>query len=186
FLRVVAVSWLPLSLLLPWLARPWREAWRARDGRVWLPLATFALVLLFFSVSRGKRDMYILPALPMLALAAAPYLDGLLARRGVRAVLFALALVLGIGLLGLGVAALVGEPGFELKLETGRGMPLGQDGLWWTLAAMGSAIVAAALWLQPRRAVALVATMTAVLWCGWGLALAPQLRSEEHTSELQS
>ena len=184
FLRVVAVSWLPLSLLLPWLARPWRRAWRARDAQVWLPLATFALVLLFFSVSRGKRDMYILPALPMLALAAAPYLDGLLARRGVRAVLFALALVLGIGLLGLGVAALVGEPGFELKLETGRGMPLGQDGLWWTLAAMGSAIVAAALWLQPRRAVALVATMTAVLWCGWGLALAPQLDGESSSRDL--
>ncbi|GAA3924169.1 phospholipid carrier-dependent glycosyltransferase [Luteimonas lutimaris] len=184
FLRVVAVSWLPLSLLLPWLARPWREAWRARDGRVWLPLATFALVLLFFSLSSGKRDMYILPALPMLALAAAPYLDGLLERRGVRRVLFALVLLLGAGLLALGVAALVGEPGFELKLETGRGMPLGQDGLWWTLAAMGSAIVAAALWLQPRRAVALVAGMTAVLWCGWGLALAPQLDGESSSRDL--
>ena len=184
FLRVVAVSWLPFSLLLPWLARPWREAWRARDARVWLPLASLALVLLFFSLSSGKRDMYILPALPMLALAAAPYLDGLLERRGVRRALFALALLLGAGLLALGVAALVGTPGFELKLETGRGMPHGQDGLWWTLAAMGSAIVAAALWLQPRRAVGVVAVMTAVLWGGWGLVLAPQLDGESSARDL--
>jgi 4-amino-4-deoxy-L-arabinose transferase-like glycosyltransferase len=184
FARVVAVSWLPFSLLLPWLFKPWREAWRACDARVLWPLATCVLVLLFFSLSRGKRDMYILPALPMLALAAAPYLDGLLERRGVRRALFALVLLLGAGLLALGVAALAGAPSFELKLETGRGMPPEQDGLWWALAAMGSAIVAAALWLQPRRAVALTATMTAVLWCGWGLAIAPQLDGESSSRDL--
>ena len=184
FLRVVAVSWLPFSLLLPWLFKPWREAWRARDARVWLPLATFALVLVFFSLSAGKRDMYILPALPMLALAATPFLDGLLERRGVRRALFVLALLLGLGLLAVGVAALVMEPRFELTLEAGRGMPAGQDGVWWSLATMGAAITGAALWLQPRRAVALVAAMTAVLWCGWGLAIAPQLDGESSSRDL--
>ena len=184
FARVVAVSWLPFSLLLPWLFRPWREAWRARDARVWLPLVTFALVVLFFSLSAGKRDMYILPALPMLALAAAPFLDGLLERRGVRRALFALALGLGLGLLAVGVAALAGDPRFELKLEAGRGMSSGHDGLWWTVAAMGAAMAGAALWLQPRRAVALVAVMTAVLWCGWGLAIAPQLDGESSSRDL--
>jgi len=34
----------------------------------------------FFSLSAGKRDMYILPALPALALAAAPYMDALAQR----------------------------------------------------------------------------------------------------------
>src|SRR5690606_18838014 len=184
FLRVVAVSWLPFSLLLPWLFKPWREAWRARDARVWLPLVTCALVVLFFSMSAGKRDMYILPALPMLALAAAPFLDGLLERRGVRRALFALALGLGLGLLAVGVAALAGDPRFELKLEAGRGMSSGHDGLWWTVAAMGAAMAGAALWLQPRRAVALVAVMTAVLWCGWGLAIAPQLDGESSSRDL--
>src|SRR5690606_27570121 len=164
FARVVAVSWLPFSLLLPWLFKPWREAGRVRDARVLWPLAAFALVVLFFSLSAGKRDMYILPALPMLALAAAPFLDGLLERRGVRRALFALALGLGLGLLAGGVAALAGDPRFELKLEAGRGMSSGHDGLWWTVAAMGAAMAGAALWLQPRRAVALVAVMTAVLW----------------------
>src|SRR3546814_2315051 len=82
-------------------------------------LATCVLVVLFFTMSAGKRDMYILPALPMLALAAAPFLDGLLERRGVRRALFALALLLGLGLLAAGVAALAGEPRFELK-QIGR------------------------------------------------------------------
>lgn len=63
-------------------------------------------------------------------------------------------------------------------------MAAGEDGVWWALAAMGSAIVAAALWLQPRGAVALTATMTAVLWCGWGLALAPQLDGESSSRDL--
>jgi 4-amino-4-deoxy-L-arabinose transferase-like glycosyltransferase len=184
FARVVAVSWLPFSLLLPWLFKPWRDAWRARDARVLWPLATFALVLLFFSLSSGKRDMYILPALPMLALAAAPFLPGLLARRGVRRALFALSLMLGLGLFAAGIAALVAEPGFELKLEAGRGMAAGQDGLWWALAAMGGAITGAALWLQPRGAVALTATMSIVLWCGWGLAIAPQLDGESSSRDL--
>ena len=52
--------------------RTWRECWRARDPRPLLPLAFVALVLLFFSMSPGKRGLYILPALPALALALAP------------------------------------------------------------------------------------------------------------------
>jgi len=63
-------------------------------------------------------------------------------------------------------------------------MPAGQDGVWWSLAAMGAALTGAALWLQPRRAVALVAVMTAVLWCGWGLAIAPQLDGESSSRDL--
>ncbi|MEJ7746857.1 MAG: glycosyltransferase family 39 protein, partial [Luteimonas sp.] len=72
FLGVIAGFWLPFSLALPALAPRWRDAWCTRDARVWLPLAWALLVLLFFSASPGKRDMYILPMLPMVALAAAP------------------------------------------------------------------------------------------------------------------
>src|SRR3546814_14907215 len=79
---------------------------------------------------------------------------------------------------------LAGEPRVELKLEAGRGMPAGHDGLWWSLAAMGAALAGAALWLQPRRAVAVTAVMTAVLWCGWGLAIAPQLDGESSSRDL--
>src|SRR3546814_6020406 len=63
-------------------------------------------------------------------------------------------------------------------------MPAGHDGLWGALAAMGAALAGAALWLQPRRAVAVTAVMTAVLWCGWGLAIAPQLDGESSSRDL--
>ena len=78
---MIALFWLPFSLAFGWLWRDWRDAWRERDARAWLPLAWALLVLLFFSASPGKRDMYILPALPAVALAAAPYLSALLAAR---------------------------------------------------------------------------------------------------------
>ena len=49
---------------------------RERDARVWLPLAWVLLVLVFFSLSPGKRGVYIMPALPALALASLPFLAG--------------------------------------------------------------------------------------------------------------
>ena len=42
------------------------------------------LVVLFFSLSSGKRGVYILPALPAVALASAPYLIELTQRRAVQ------------------------------------------------------------------------------------------------------
>src|SRR5687768_7049530 len=92
FLELIALHWLPFSLALPWLLPHWRDAFRARDAKVWLPLAWALLVLLFFSASPGKRDMYILPMLPMVALAAAPYLETVSASKWLRRGLAALAL----------------------------------------------------------------------------------------------
>jgi 4-amino-4-deoxy-L-arabinose transferase-like glycosyltransferase len=92
--EVIPLFWLPVSLLLFWLVPRWRDAWRARDARVWLPLAWALLVLIFFSLSAGKRGVYILPALPAVVLAAAPYLPTLLARRGVQRASLALAAAL--------------------------------------------------------------------------------------------
>ena len=141
FLGVVAGFWLPFSLALPWLAPRWREALRARDARVWLPLAWSLLVLLFFSASPGKRDMYILPALPMVAVAAAPWLDAIAASRRFRAMLAALVAALALALLVAGATALAGEPRFELNLEAQRGLPPGSDSLWWLLLATGVAML---------------------------------------------
>jgi 4-amino-4-deoxy-L-arabinose transferase-like glycosyltransferase len=82
--EVVPPLWLPFSLLLFWLVPMFKAAFRERDARVWLPLAWVLLVLLFFSWSPGKRGVYITPALPALALASLPFIDGVLARAGVR------------------------------------------------------------------------------------------------------
>jgi 4-amino-4-deoxy-L-arabinose transferase-like glycosyltransferase len=68
YLQVMATLWLPAVLLLPWAIPRWAGALRQRDARVLLPLGFAVVYLLFFTVSSGKRDLYILSALPMLAL----------------------------------------------------------------------------------------------------------------------
>jgi len=143
FLGVIAGFWLPFSLALPWLLPRWRDALRQRDPKIWLPLGWALLVLLFFSASPGKRDMYILPMLPMVAVAAAPYLEAIAASKRFRALLLALVVVLGMLLLGAGIAALSGEPHFELKLEAERGLPAAADTLWWLVASVGIAMLLA-------------------------------------------
>jgi 4-amino-4-deoxy-L-arabinose transferase-like glycosyltransferase len=92
-LQVIPGLWLPLTLLLPWLVPQWRKAWQERDLRIASLLSWVVLVLLFFSFSSGKRGVYILPALPAVALASAPYLIELSQRRTVQRAMFALSVL---------------------------------------------------------------------------------------------
>ncbi len=92
--HVVPVLWLPLIALLPWLWPRWRAALRSRDTFVAVLLCWVAVVLVFFSASVGKRGVYVLPAVPALAMAAAPWLPELLRARGPRRLAFGLAAAL--------------------------------------------------------------------------------------------
>ncbi len=56
--------WMPLILLLPWLIVGWYKQYIDKDSRALSLLAWVLLVLVFFSLSPGKRGVYILPALP--------------------------------------------------------------------------------------------------------------------------
>lgn len=80
FAKVIPQYWLPLLLALPWMVPAWRRRLARRDGRVLVLLGWVALVLLFFSLSSGKRKLYIFPALPGLVLVMAPLLPWLLRR----------------------------------------------------------------------------------------------------------
>ena len=95
-LEVIPLFWLPGTALLPWLVPRWREAWRQHDGRSLLFLGWVVLVVGFFSLSTGKRGVYVLPALPAFALAAGPYLVQVWQRRGVQRTAFGLAALLGL------------------------------------------------------------------------------------------
>jgi 4-amino-4-deoxy-L-arabinose transferase-like glycosyltransferase len=101
--EVIPWAWAPFSLLLPSLAPAWWRRLKTGDAATWLLLGWVACVLVFFSVTPGKRHVYILPALPALALAAAPLLDELLQRRGVRRVAFAVVAAVAIA----GVASIL-------------------------------------------------------------------------------
>lgn len=116
--EVIPALWLPLSLLLFWLIPRWKSSLRERDARVWLPLAWMLLTTLFFSLSAGKRGVYLLPALPAAALAAAPFLPDLFRRKGVGRASLALAAVLVLLALAALVAGLTGSPRFNAVLRT--------------------------------------------------------------------
>ncbi|SDS30238.1 4-amino-4-deoxy-L-arabinose transferase [Halopseudomonas xinjiangensis] len=80
FVEVIPKYWLPIFLALPWLIPAWYRELRRRDARLLLLLGWVVLVLLFFSLSTGKRKIYIYPALPALVLATAPLVPMLLQR----------------------------------------------------------------------------------------------------------
>lgn len=78
FVQVIPKYWLPMCLALPWLVPAWRRQLARRDGRVLVLLGWVVLVLLFFSLSSGKRKLYIYPALPAMVLLVAPLVPWLL------------------------------------------------------------------------------------------------------------
>jgi 4-amino-4-deoxy-L-arabinose transferase-like glycosyltransferase len=178
FGEVMLLFWAPFSLAFFWLWRDWREAWRARDARVWLPLAWALLVIAFFTGSTGKRDMYILPALPGFALAAAPYLQALSQRRGFRRAVFGYTLLLAGALALAGAWALLGEPRFEQRVVAERGLGAEASWLWAMLLTVGALGVGVALWGRAAGALRAVAVLLGALWLGWGLVVHPLLDAE--------
>jgi 4-amino-4-deoxy-L-arabinose transferase-like glycosyltransferase len=92
---VIPGLWLPLTLLVPWLFSHWRSALRSFDLRIALLASWIVLVVLFFSLSAGKRGVYVLPAVPAFALLCAPYLKQVASRLSAQRALFVLASLVG-------------------------------------------------------------------------------------------
>jgi len=171
-LEVIPPLWLPLSPLFIWLVPRWRDAFRKRDARVWLPLAWMLLVLLFFSLSTGKRGIYILPALPAAVIAAAPFLPGLFGRRGVARVSLVLAAVL---IVVAGVFTLAALAGAEQV--TRAQMRIGLESIA-PIAVF--AILGLVAWLVAWRVKPILA-WPAVLAClatVWAFGITPQIDAE--------
>jgi 4-amino-4-deoxy-L-arabinose transferase-like glycosyltransferase len=143
--NVIPLMWLPLTALLPWLIPKWRDALRARDLRIALLLSWILLVMLFFSFSSGKRGVYVLPAVPALALACAPIAVELLRRTSVQRTLFSIAAAItGVCTAAAGYLAIRSDEGTEIAAHYGID-PLGP-----LLLMAGSALVACIL-ARPRR-----------------------------------
>lgn len=174
YLSVIAFEWLPLSLAIPWAIPGWSRALRAKDARTLLPLAWVVLVVVFFSLSGGKRDVYILPALPVTAIALAPLLPDILGRASFRWALWVLTLLLALVLLIAGIGM---HTGHLHKLVTLASSAL--DGSPRPLTAMllgiGSAGVLIALIARPRHAPWGWCAFALVAWGTWGFVAYPLL-----------
>ncbi|GAA5068554.1 ArnT family glycosyltransferase [Lysobacter panacisoli] len=186
FLEVMATMWLPTVLVLPWAIPAWWRRLRRRDPRYLLPLAWWLLVLVFFSIPGGKRDMYILPALPMMALALGPLLPGLLRRRGVRRTVSTFTWIFVGAMLVGGLAMWFGNPGFERNFVAARGIEAEAHAFAIAITALGLFGVACLLWSGRRRPeVAMAATLAAV-WVVFGLAIAPLLNDSSSSRGLMT
>ncbi len=172
----MATMWIPVILALPWAIPAWWRRLRRRDARYLLPLAWWLLVVLFFSIPSGKRDVYILPALPMFCLALAPLLPGLLRQRGPQWLLWAFTALVSAVCLAGGLSMLFGEPAFERKLLESRGV--GADvaaAVAWVLLACGAWGVAMLAWLRVRGSVFALLSLLGLVWVIYGVVGYPVL-----------
>jgi 4-amino-4-deoxy-L-arabinose transferase-like glycosyltransferase len=185
YVPIVLFSWLPLSLTYPGTLPRWWRALKAKDARVLLPLAWVALVLVFFSIPAGKRDVYILPALPMVALASAPFLDELLRMRWLRVAGLVFVGLFGTLLLVVGAYALLATPKAATQWALERGFA-GARALWWWLAAIGAAQLLLVAALRLRRAPWAVGGGMVALWLGWSFGIAPLLNESSSAAGLMA
>lgn len=164
--------WLPATALLPWLVPAWWRDLRARRNTALLVLGGWVvLVLLFFSLSAGKRSVYIFPAAPAFALIVAAYADRLVARVGVRRVVVAIALVLSLLIGG------VGSYGVMNPQEIRQWVPDAATAfrLSISLVGIGVAMAIAALFLARRRPLVALAATLALFWIALSVAVAPAI-----------
>ena len=175
FLSVMLAMWIPPVLALPWAIPAWWRRLRRRDARYLLPLAWWAMALLFFSIPDGKRDVYIMPALPMMCLALAPLLPGLLRKRWAQALLLVLAGLLALLFLAAGLALFGGDGAMAGRLQQQRGLTAaGLHAGAWMLLAMGVWGLACVLAFRRRAVVALFSTLGGV-WVVFSLVGYPIL-----------
>ena len=175
YLGVILTGWLPLTLTLPGVLPRWRERLREHDARLLLPLTWIVLVVVFFTFPKGKRDVYIMPALPLFALCISPFLADLLQRVWARRTAFTVIGLLGAGFLGLGLCALALHPPFARDLAEQRGLGEGGAALWWLVVALGAWTLACAIFFRVRRGVHALLAGVAGMWLLWSFWAYPLL-----------
>ncbi|HET6725066.1 MAG TPA: glycosyltransferase family 39 protein [Gammaproteobacteria bacterium] len=116
--QIIPVFWLPLSAALLWMAPAWWRRLGRRNATYLLLLGWIVLVIVFFSLSAGKRGVYLLPAVPALALASGPLLTGLIRLKSIRITALAITIATGILLALVLIYYLLVAPDQAARLAT--------------------------------------------------------------------
>nr|WP_299246082.1 glycosyltransferase family 39 protein [uncultured Halomonas sp.] len=159
--EVLPWAWMPLVLALPWAIPAWWRRARRGDARLLLPLSGVILILVFFSLSPGKRGVYVLPTIPLLVLALAPLLPGILGRRVFNWLGAGVLTLLGGVLLVAGLLGALGLPALSKLAERHDIVPWA----WWILLGITAAGLLA--WLRPRRGMLALPLWLALFWITW-------------------
>lgn len=175
YLPIVLFNWFPLSLAYVGAVPRWWRDLKLGEARVMLPLAWSVLTVVFFSIPTGKRDVYLMPTLPMVALATAPYLADIVQARWLRSAAFALALFAGVAILGAGLWIALGHSGRFEEILRQRELEDLDHAVWGMLLAIGAAFAFAAAGFRPRRGVHALLAGIAALWVVWSLWAYPLL-----------
>jgi 4-amino-4-deoxy-L-arabinose transferase-like glycosyltransferase len=165
-LEVIPLFWLPLSLFIPWLIKPLKQAYKSKERRIIYPMVMVFFVIFFFSLSKGKRAEYMLPILPMFVLVVAPYFEVLSAKKGVHRLLLTLILLLS------AVFAMVGLAGvFEVEKISRLTAKYFVNPWYWmaSLGVFGLIIVA----LFRKNAIKMYTVFMLGLWLSYGLWALP-------------
>lgn len=93
--NVIPGLWMPLSVLFLWLIPDWVRRLRQFSLPHWALLGFVVLSLAFFSLSPGKRGVYMLPLLPPLAVVAGAGMPALVRRMAAIRTMRTIALLLG-------------------------------------------------------------------------------------------
>jgi len=175
YLPILLFNWFPVSLAYAGAIPRWWRDLKARDPRLLMTLGWTLMIVVFFSIPRGKRDVYLLPALPMVALAIAPYLEEMLRTRWLRTTAFAIALLGGLVIVGAGGWTLHGTWKAANSFLLRRELVEEAHAVVSLVVAIGAGFVAAALWFRPARGVHALLTGIAGLWLLWSFGAYPIL-----------
>jgi 4-amino-4-deoxy-L-arabinose transferase-like glycosyltransferase len=182
FVSVVPIFWLPISALLPWLITPWKQAWQRADRRIILPLVWIILVLMFFSLSPGKRGVYILPALPMLALITAPYLPDLWRQKWPHRILYGVVAMLSVIFLSIAIAGIL-QLSFAHRIALQYGIEP-----WHFLASIGTAGLVSLVIFRRIKALSWIGFIVPfwLLYSTWGYQLLNPVKTPKNIFDAMS
>lgn len=171
FTNAIPWLWMPISLLLPWLIPSWWRDIRQRHTGVLLLGGWILLVLVFFSLTAGKRSLYIFPAVPALALVAGYHTRRLLHRIGVQRLLVAIPIVFGVVLINLATFALM-NPHIAKQWLIDVPTIFRTSASIFVMGIIMLTIVAAC---RRRRVLTGFATAMVTFWLGFSLLVAPAI-----------